>query len=82
MDNGLHGDYELIYNGEGVPTVRTFQATSLVTGRPYRFYVLSINHVGKSTASVTVLIYACQSPTGLSAPHKIDVTRSDVTISW
>ena len=24
MDNGLHGDFALVYDGEGVPTVQTF----------------------------------------------------------
>ena len=51
MDNGLHGDFSLVYDGEGVPTVRSFEATNLVTGHPYRFYVVSINHVGESPIS-------------------------------
>ena len=70
MDNGLHGDFELVYNGEGVPDVRTFEANGLVTGRPYRFYAVAVNHVGESPASDLVTIYSCEAPSSLAAPTK------------
>jgi len=65
MDNGLHGDFSLVYDGEGAPTVRSFKATNLVTGHPYRFYVVAINHVGESPESDILPIYACSKPTGV-----------------
>ena len=82
IDNGLHGDFILIYDGEGVPTVRHFEAKGLVTGRHYRFYVISTNHVGHSAASSIVSIYACENPSDLSAPEKISISKTSVTVSW
>ena len=82
MDNGLHGNFELVYNGEGVPTVLQYMATDLVTGRPYRFYVTAWNHVGESPTSDLALIYACAEPSGLAAPIKIDISKTSVTIQW
>ena len=37
MDNGFHEDYTLVFDGTGLPDVRTYTAYGLVTGRPYRF---------------------------------------------
>ena len=71
-----------MYNGEGVPTVRSFEATGLVTGRLYRFYVVTFNHVGQSPASDLVSIFVCEEPTGLSAPEKLAVSKDSVTIMW
>ena len=82
MDNGIHGDFDLVYNGEGVPTVRNFEATGLVTGRPYRFYVVTLNHVGQSPLGEIVTIYACENPSGLAAPEKLDVSKTSVTVKW
>ena len=43
MDNGLRGDFELVYNGEGVPKAKYYEAMPSEPGRPYRFYVIAIN---------------------------------------
>lgn len=82
MDSGIHDDFYLVYNGEGVPTVRTYTAESLVTGRPYRFYAVSLNHVGQSPAGTIVTIYACEHPSGLAKPEKVAVTQTSVTVKW
>jgi hypothetical protein len=39
MDNGLHEDFDLVFDGEFSPDARIFTATQLISGRPYRFYV-------------------------------------------
>jgi len=39
MDNGLGENFKLIFNGEGLPEVRSFNATGLVTGLPYKFFI-------------------------------------------
>jgi hypothetical protein len=82
MDNGLRGDFELVYNGEGVPTARYFEATTSEPGRPYRFYVIAINSVGESPASDILVAYACEEPSGIEAPTKVAVTQSSVSITW
>ena len=74
MDNGLRGDFELVYNGEGVPTVRSFEASGLVTGLPYRFHVVAFNHVGQSPQGDIITIYACNDPTDLAAPEMVTIS--------
>lgn len=82
MDNGLHGDYDLVYDGEGVLTVVTYEAMDLDTGHPYRFYTLALNHVGESAPSEVTQIFACDKPSGLSAPTKVSVSKTSVTVKW
>lgn len=50
MDDGMGGDFTLIRNGYGYPTILTYTVSNLETGLPYRFYVISQNYVGKSVA--------------------------------
>jgi hypothetical protein len=40
MDNGRHEDFVLVFNGEGLPEVRSFVGAGLVSGRPYRLPLL------------------------------------------
>ena len=82
MDNGLHGEFSLVYDGEGVPTVQQFTADNLMTGFPYRFYVKALNYVGESAASVTTQIFACAKPSGVPAPSKVTVSKTSVSIKW
>ena len=82
MDNGLRGGYDLVYNGEGVPRVRYFEATITSPGRAYRFYVIAVNSVGDSPASDLLTAYACEEPSGVAAPTKVAVTQGSVSISW
>ena len=37
MDNGFNENFELVFDGSGLPDVRSFTATGLTVGRPYRF---------------------------------------------
>lgn len=39
MDNGLHEDFTLVFDGEASPDQLSYTAEELVAGRPYRFYV-------------------------------------------
>lgn len=62
MDEGLAQDFRLVFNGDGLPDVRYFNASSLVTGRPYRFYLQALNYAGVSPSSEITMIYACADP--------------------
>jgi hypothetical protein len=69
MDNGLHEDFELIFNSEtSSADIFSHKAENLVSGRSYRFYVTAINRVGSSPNSDVVSIYACSNPSEISAP--------------
>jgi hypothetical protein len=82
MDNGAMGDFEMVYNGEGVPQVRYFEAQITDPGRPYRFNVVALNTVGKSTASDTLTAYACDEPSGIDAPIQVAITQTSVAMEW
>lgn len=60
----MGGDFTLVRNGFGFPTVRSHTVTGLSTGLPYRFYAVSENFVGKSSASSYFTFYSCVSPSG------------------
>ena len=53
-----------------------------MTGRPYRFYVVSLNHVGQSNPSDILSVYSCDYPSGLEAPEKLSITQTSVTVTW
>ena len=83
MDNGYHEDFALVFNGEGLPDVRSFVAAGLVSGRPYRFYVQALNYAGISEASDITTIYACADPGQISAPKlNGQVTSTTIPIKW
>jgi hypothetical protein len=69
MDNGLKENFQLVWNGEGLPDVRYYTTESaLITGRPYRFKVQAINTVGLGEMSEVTTIYACDRPGPVKAP--------------
>jgi hypothetical protein len=60
MDNGHNENFELVWNGEGMPDVLDYiTVEELEHGRPYRFYVQAINFVGVGPISDITSIYAC-----------------------
>jgi hypothetical protein len=45
------GDWFLIYDGTGQPTVFTTEIDNLTRGELYRFYVTAVNYVGEGAIS-------------------------------
>jgi hypothetical protein len=39
IDNGFHENFQVVWNGEGTPDVRSHTSVGLTTGRPYQFKV-------------------------------------------
>lgn len=64
----MNGNFNLKYNGATNAQIRTYSATSLTTGLPYRFYLIAENYVGQSAQSPYATLYACIAPSGLSPP--------------
>lgn len=62
MDDGAQGDFSLVFSGAGYPDLvqYTVDGPLIQTGLPYRFYTVSENHVGLSTAASPIAEYrAC-----------------------
>ena len=68
MDDGQGGDFSVIYQGKGYQNVLTATVSNLMTGYPYRFYLVAENDVGLSLPSSYTTIYACVAPSGLDRP--------------
>jgi hypothetical protein len=83
MDNGFNEDFNLVFDGQGLPDVRSFAAQDLTTGRPYRFYVQAFNYAGVSPISDVTTIYACQDPGVIDAPQLSAIqTDSLIPLQW
>lgn len=83
MDNGLNENFQIVWNGQGQSDTLFYNVTGLISGRPYRFYVIAINAAGNSSASSITTIYACQNPGHLSAPQlNGQQTASQIPIRW
>lgn len=65
MDDGLNGDFTLIYNGKNLPFGTNYTVTNLTTGLPYRFKVTSQNVNGNSNFSSISTIHACLLPSNM-----------------
>ena len=85
MDDGLNGAFTQVLSGAGAPTALQFTATrpAIQTGREYRFYLVSENRVGLSTAASPIAAFrACQAPTGLAPPTRVRTTTTSVEVAW
>ena len=85
MDDGQQGDFAVVFSGAGLPEVTqyTVSGPSIVTGRPYRFYLVPENHVGVSTTPSEIAQYrACQAPSDPAAPTRVATSQTSVEIAW
>lgn len=82
MDDGLNGEFTLIFNGKNLPFATNYTVRNLTTGLPYRFKVTSQNVNGNSGYSAISTIYACLQPSNMQQPFKVKTTRTSVTIGW
>lgn len=62
IDDGLNGEFSIVYDGSKDYSTKQYSAVGLNTGLPYRFRLYSINVNGRSEASDEVTIYACLKP--------------------
>lgn len=51
MDDGLNGDFTMVYDGKKDPFTLQFTTGKLATGLPYKFKVASVNLNGNSPFS-------------------------------
>lgn len=42
-DDGFNGNFNVIYDGTGLPNTFEYQALGLTTGLPYRFKLIALN---------------------------------------
>lgn len=83
MDDGLNGQFDLVHNGGKLPsTVSVTVSTGIVTGLPYRFYVVAENVIGQGLPSDVSTVYACTAPSGLDRPIQGVVTQTSVELKW
>ena len=82
IDDGLNGDFSLLYDGTDNFFTLTFAATGLETGLPYRFYLVALNINGPSEGSDVTAIYACVKPSENGTPFKISTNKTSITIGW
>ena len=81
-DNGLAGDYTMIYNGTTIATVRSIVSSSLTSGYYYQFYYSAVNYVGLSPSSSIVGLYSWVEPSTMAAPIAGTITQTSVDITW
>ena len=81
-DNGLAGDYTLIYNGTTIATVRSIISSSLTAGYYYQFYYSAVNYAGLSPSSSISGLYSCTEPSSMAKPTAGTITQTSVDITW
>jgi hypothetical protein len=84
MDDGRLGEYSQVYVGTNRPDLTEYTVTGLTTGLSYRFTLQAINYNGRSIASSSTTLYACDVPAGLAAPKYVssDKDALTITLSW
>lgn len=85
MDDGSNGEFALVFSGSGYPDLTQFASApgTVAMGQLYRFYLVSENHVGLSTAASDIAAYrACQAPGDLDPPERVSTSQTAVTLVW
>ncbi len=88
MDDGLLGDFEVIYDGDNAPSLTQFAVggsssrIQIVPGRGYRFRLAARAFNGLGPVSAVTTIYACSPPRNLAAPLLETATSTSMTLTW
>jgi len=82
IDDGLNGDFSLVYDGSFDSHTLNYSAVGLVTGLPYRFKLIAKNINGYSVESDVTTLFACLRPSDLGTPEKIATTKTSITIKF
>lgn len=72
------GDWYLVYDGTGQPTVLTFEKRNLQRGKYYRFQVSAINYIGEGKNSTEAILLCAETPTAPGQPKLILSDSSSV----
>jgi len=62
MDSGNDGNFSMVMDGNRLPGVNYYNATSLATSHSYQFKVSAINFNGEGPTSPSALYYSCLAP--------------------
>jgi hypothetical protein len=88
MDDGLGGDFVVLYDGHNAPSLTTFvvggpgASVQLVPGRPYRFHLAARAFNGLGSPSAVAVVHTCTAPKNLAPPQLVAVTSAGMTLSW
>ena len=82
MAEGSSGQFALVYDGTGFPTIFLRVITDLTTGSLYRFKVSAFNLNGEGPLSDEMQTRACQAPAQMDAPLRVDSTMVSLTLQW
>jgi hypothetical protein len=82
MDDGLNGDFNVVYDGSSSPLVYEYLVTNLVPARPYRFKVQAVDFNGAGFTSAIYTFIACLPPIGMKTPTLVEVGKTSFTIAW
>ena len=74
---------KLIFDGEGIPSQRTFTHDGLIPGRYYKYQVSTLNSVGEGPKSTVKIFLASQPPLAPGKPTFVNSFRGgSLTIEW
>jgi hypothetical protein len=76
------GDWQLIYDGTGQPTILNYEVNNLIKGMKYRFKSAAINYVGEGANSTESTSLCAETPTAPGQPQFVSSTSDELTILW
>lgn len=88
MDDGLGGDFTVIYDGDNAPSLVQYviggdsSIHAVVAGRGYRFRLAARAFNGLGELSDITTIWACAAPSGLEPPLLELNTGTTMTLTW
>lgn len=82
QDDGLGGDFSVVYDGSQNPQQLSYSAYNLVSGRTYKYKVNAVDVNGQGSDSAVYSFISCVAPTGLELPTITATTETTFTASW
>jgi len=76
------GDWKLIYDGTGQPTVLVWQQAGLKRGMHYRFKTSALNIIGEGANSTESTLLCAQTPSAPGQPQYVSSSLTSITIAW
>jgi len=80
MDYRGNGDYQVVYDGDGMPNVLSYTHGPLLTGETYNFVVEVLNFNGASDPSDPVEVTVCVAPTGFTSLKFYSLVNTESTV--
>jgi len=82
IDDGLGGDYSILYDGSLNPQKLNYQVFDLAPGFTYNFKVQAVDINGDGTLSSVSALISCVAPSGMALPTVEAVDETTVTLGW